>query len=182
MALRNTNGLSINPINPPIGVGNILKKVSPIKQEKGEWCWAACAVMVLRHYDDKEVQQCHLAKLFFPSANCCDLSSPSCNTSCKVGDVRAIYQIKGIRCIPSSGSVPFNILQTEIDAGRPVEVYLSRGLNGHLIIIRGWYINGADLYALVIDPINGGHGAVAYTYLLNGKFGIWAATWTGLRR
>lgn len=181
MALRKENLLSIRPTNPPIGVGSILK-VPPIKQEKGEWCWAACAVMILRYYDDEEIQQCHLANLFFPSADCCDLSPSSCNTSCQIGDVRAIYQIKGIRCTPRAGAVSFNTMKTEIDNGRPVEVYLSRGLNGHLIIIRGWYINGANLYALVIDPINGGHGAVAYAYLLNSKFGMWAATWTEVRR
>ena len=181
MPLRVIQRKPINFGTPPLGARTI--NVPQIPQQQTQWCWAACADMVLHYYGNTEVQQCDFANWLFGLSGCC--SSPSselCNRPCRVADVSGVYSNWSIRGTPMNRTVSFSTLQSEINAGRPVEVaYQWRGGGGHVAIICGWDTNSTGPFVRVNDPAYGS-GGVYYSELLNaygllkfGQFTSWMA-------
>src|SRR5437660_1156600 len=120
MPLRAPSGKTIVPLPPPLGARVL--SVPWIKQEQTQWCWAACAQMVLRYYANLTVQQCDLANWLFGLSDCCAAPSSSlCNRPCQVSDVCRVYNAFGLRCYSSSGTITLGAVQLEIDQGYPVE-------------------------------------------------------------
>jgi hypothetical protein len=185
--LRVKRGKSINFREPLLNEKTI--NVPQIKQEQPNWCWAACAEMILRYYDGSSVRQCELANELFGETECCSKpTSPGCNRPCKKQDVSKLYSSKNIYSKLVEGVVPFSKLQSEIDADRPVEVAYSwndRRETGHLVIVRGWRIDGKEEFVYVNDPGDSPseERIVAYPELLAayGK-GNWVCTWIEIRR
>lgn len=182
MPIRVTNGQSITAAPPKLGAKVLT--VPQIKQEQTQWCWAACADMVLHYYGNAGVRQCDFANWLFAQSACCNVPSSSlCNKPCAIGDVCRVYNQWGIQCSYTGSSVAFATLQSEVNADRPVEVgYAWNGGNGHVAVIRGWDVNATGPFLAVNDPAYGS-GGVYYSGLLTAYgLGTWRWTWTGLRR
>ena len=187
MPLKVKTGKSINFQEPFLNEKVI--NVPQIKQEQSNWCWAACAEMVFRYYDGAAARQCEFANELFGRTECCSKpSSPDCNKPCRKEDVSKLYSSKHI-CSTFVGSVvSFSKLQSEIDADRPVEVayfWGDKGETGHLVVVRGWRVDGKEEFVYVNDPGDspGEDRIVAYSELLAayGK-GNWTYTWIEIRR
>ena len=157
--------------------------VPQITQEQTEWCWAACAQMVLCYYGNKAVHQCDLASRLFGQPCCKDPSSALCNEPAQVPDIASIYTDWKRPSMPKyvHGNVPFQTLQDEINAKRPVEVgFTWNDGTGHQAIICGWDIDGTGPLLLVNDP-RWGSGAVYYANLVIAYgWGSWEHTWTSI--
>lgn len=179
MPLRVTKGKTIVPAPPPLGARVL--NVPWIKQEQTQWCWAACADMVLHYYGNINVRQCDLANWLFGLSDCCSVPSSSlCNRPCQVADVCRVYNAFGLRCYSASGTISQGAIQLEIDQGRPIEPGIAwNGGGGHVVIVRGYYDDGK---IHVNDPWYG-HGAIPYADLVNAYgLGTWFWTFTDLRR
>lgn len=118
-----------------------------------------------------------------------ETSSPDCNRPCEMQDISNLYSSKRIRSEFVDKAISFSKLQSEIDADRPVEVaYFWRdwGKPGHLVIVRGWRIDGQEEFVYVNDPADSPttmSGIAAYAELLvpYGQ-GDWTYTWIKIRR
>jgi hypothetical protein len=157
--------------------------VPQFSQEQSEWCWAACAQMVLRYYGNNAVRQCDVAARLFGQPGCSENPSSSlCNEPAQVQDIAGVYSDWG-RPTPQyvNGSVPFKTLQSELNAKHPVEVgFIWKDGTGHQVIICGWNIDTTGPLLLVNDP-RWGSGGVYYTNLvLAYGWGSWQDTWISL--
>jgi len=181
MPLRMTHGRAIRmgaPSSPGVKLG-----VPQKYQQQKNWCWAACAEMVLSYYGHV-TEQCHIANWLFNQALCCTSgSSDQCDKGCQVPDVCRVYGNYGIKSAPSSGAnVSFAMLQSEISGSRPVEVGLSWRTGGsHLVIVCGWRTTSVGQYVRVNDPSSGPQ-SILYTDLL-AAYGVgqWTHTWIDVR-
>lgn len=167
------------PVNP-LGVPRF-------PQQQTQWCWAACAEMVLEFYSFPNVDQCDLANIAFPQAGgaCCNNPSSSlCDKPLSDAEICRLWANKGIKYSYVNSFIPFTTLQSEINAGRPVEVAFTLSNGGHVVIVQGWSQTPMGPYLFVNDPAGGaGQGLVSYQHLLTAKgSGSWDATWTGLRK
>ena len=188
MSLEIKKGKSINFRKPLLNEKII--NVPWIKQEQSNWCWAACTEMILRYYGKSGIQQCELANELFNQSECClNPASRKCNKPCDIEAVSNLYSRKCIHSEFVDKNVPFSKLQSELDADRPIEVFLSwkNKKTGHLVIIRGWRIDDKEEFVHVNDPKDSESGAsriMTYSELLNNYDGegAWICTWTGIRR
>lgn len=166
---------------PPPWAGQV--DIRYIKQEQTNWCWAACAQMVLRRFGNSTVRQCDLAHRLFGEPSCCDNpSSPLCNEAAQVPDIAGVYSAWGRKKPEYVGkSVPFETLQNEINAKRPVEVgFIWKDGTGHQAIVCGWDVDDTGPLLLVNDP-KYGLGAVYYVNLkLAYGWGTWRHTWISI--
>lgn len=175
--------LTLRPPSPsnPLGVPRI-------EQEQTEWCWAACADMVLEFYKDPAAKQCHLANSASPAAgdSCCgDPTSQVCNRPLSDTEVSQLWTDRQVRNTPLGHEIGFQDLKDEIDDGRPVEVGWSRGGNGnHLVIVHGWQVTSTGEQVYVNDPAKGqGEGWMSLSDLQTARqTGFWTSTWVGLTR
>lgn len=170
------------PIQPPPLGGRSLP-VMQIAQEQTQWCWAACAEMVIRYYGTA-VRQCDEANFLRQRNDCCAApSSNACNQPCQVDDVARVYTNWGITCTPQLSQVPFATLSSEIDASRPVEVaFYWTGGGGHVAIVRGHGQHEGKPVVQVNDPAYG-TGVTFYESLRTAYGqGQWAVTWTNIRK
>ena len=161
--------------------------VHPVKVPPAQprWCWAACTEMVLKRYGNMTKDQCNVAsdKL---SEMCCTLPRPQCNRYCTTEDVEDIYTSYGIHCVRSNGREAFQILKSETDSGRPVEIGIiwQNGLgDGHLII--AWKtstINGQQLVHVNDPDPSHNEGVVLFSDLNTAYYGdgVWCETWTNI--
>lgn len=151
-------------------------------QEMSQWCWAACAVMVLQHFGRTKMQ-CQLAEwLFGPQGCCANPTPPRCNKPCGVGDVGAIYQAEGLQYLQATHRVTSAQIRSEIDSNSPVQIGYHGQRLGHLVLVGGYVQEGADLLLTVIDP-QAGIGTIRFSRLVQSQqYGIWQYTWIGIRR
>jgi hypothetical protein len=167
----------------PPALGGAALNVPEIKQEQTQWCWAACAQMVLRFYGNGAVRQCEFANWLFGQSGCCQAPGTSlCNRPCQVTDVVRVYAAWAKTCSYVPSNVAFATLQAEINAGRPVEVgYRWNGGGGHVAIVCAWDINATGPFLRVNDPWYGS-GGVYYSNLLTAYgLGSWQWTWIAIR-
>lgn len=177
--------IKIIPSPPPAPNSKFLP-VAHVLQKKSQWCWAACAQMVLE-YHGQNVSQCKLASALLGSRWCCFLPM-SCNSPCTATQVSALYNSFGLGSTHQSNQVSFDTIKSEIDADQPVEVGFEWiGGGGHLAIVRGWEQNSLGDWIRINDPVlrfykNYGQGTMLYSKLAK-PYGIgdWVATWTDLK-
>jgi Papain-like cysteine protease AvrRpt2 len=153
-----------------------------VKQEQDNWCWAACSEMLFGllgfTVNGTVLHQCDLASAQF-HGNCCAAPGSSvCNQGCWPENVYNFYGINYSRVeypLPTSG------VQTEINGGRPVEVYLawSGGTAAHVVLIVGYYDDGElEIY----DPYDGPSRHPYSDVVKAFNKGAWTISYLGLRR
>jgi Papain-like cysteine protease AvrRpt2 len=175
--LRTQNTIPI-PITPPQD-GRLIP-VPRLKQCQTEWCWAACAQMVLRYYGDANIKQCDIAHKAFPQIGCCNAPA-TCNQRLSRDEVTQLWQNCGMQRLPYKQAVGFDVLQTEINDSRPVEVGITRpSRGGHLAVVRGWSLTASGQMVNVADPLFE-IGNIPFSWLQKGYgYGQWSDTWAGL--
>jgi hypothetical protein len=156
------------------------------KQEQPNWCWAACTDMLLDHFDRPEVSQCEIATLFLKGvlgADCCN-DQKACDKSCRVEDIRTIYNQWGLDC-KQSGPLTPALLRQAVRAG-PVQVGVQwkGGTSKHVLIVYGFVQDGRDEKWLYIDPrCKMGFMDSKYNGLLHAfGLGSWNWTWYEIER
>jgi len=125
-----------------------------VDQYLTNWCWAACAAMVLQYYG-LNVDKCDVAAWVL-NQTCCP-ERPACDQPCEPSKVRDIYVQWKRNATLVAGPVP---PQTLIDELRPAG--LSKcGANGrcgdqsdsgHLVLVYGWHPTSAGDRFLLLDP------------------------------
>ncbi|OGX85080.1 hypothetical protein BEN47_15290 [Hymenobacter lapidarius] len=171
----------------PIGNG-ILRvaalNVPMIMQEQSNWCWAACADMLLYYYGNPGVTQCQLANWAFGQTACCQIpSSTICNQPLPDARISQLLTAYGLRSSYSTRAEGFGTLVLEIGAGRPVEVGLAwRSGGGHVVLVVDAIGLSGRQVVRVNDPAVGS-GGMNYSDLQTAYGqGVWDATWVGIQR
>ena len=155
MSLQKTTGIPI-PINKSNvkSTGDLLA-VPYFHQHVTEWCWAACAQMLFHTLNVNKKSQCEMAEeAFFPHQCCTTPQSNACN---KPYYPKLVFQGNGVPYKDTASAVSFQAIDTEIKAGRPLEIFWkwNGSTAGHLLLISGTYkpiapnLTG-DLH--IIDP------------------------------
>ncbi|HJQ23017.1 MAG TPA: papain-like cysteine protease family protein [Blastocatellia bacterium] len=184
-------GNSHTPITPSLLPQSKVLPVAHFQQARTQWCWAACAEMVLDYYS-KRVHQCALANHLLGRKNCCAAPGPlhffsKCNRNCQVAQVAQLYSHYGLNSLYQANPVSFSVIQAEINADQPVEVgFAWFGGGGHLAIIRGWEQDSIGDWVRINDPHyspgNSGQGRMLHSKLATPYgLGNWVTTWTDLR-
>jgi hypothetical protein len=212
MPLRVSEGIPISPEGgvsgdmpgPPL-LGDKLD-IPPVVQQQSQWCWAACAEMVLTHYALHKDQCAIVAEKLALSDDsphdCCgDNEVNFALVACEnvlVDDVWRRLHIKsdlkadGVPPLDAPlGRVDFATIQDEIKNKRPIEVgiqwHIDRG-GGHAVLIIGWTEKDGKPAVVVNDPlptsllgVNGQSGTLLLSELKKAfGHGKWIHTWTGL--
>ncbi len=172
----------------PSSVANLKKKklnLPLIYQVQSEWCWAACANMVLRFCVNAQNSNCDIVNWLLNQTNCCSASnSISCNRNCQWADIEKIYTHWNITCTQINDNIPFNDIITEIDNNRPVQIgYQWDFGGGHVVVAIGYNLSSDNKqYVYLNDPIRG-HGWYLYTNIINaGGKGKWVYTWKNVKK
>jgi hypothetical protein len=187
MALRASKTKKITVPGPP-PPGNRLC-VPLIPQDQKQWCWAACAEMILKYYKENRIGQCDLANLAFADAGggCCNTPSSSlCDKKLSDSRIRQLFDTKAVNIHHhyTAGSVPFATVRGEIDNYRPIQIGITLRGGGHVVIVQGWTLTQMGEYLIVNDPGSGGsQGPVSFSDLQTANsLRTWDATWTELTR
>ncbi len=148
-----------------------------IRQEQDNWCWAACGEMIIRGMGFGEIRQCDMASARAGAA-CCQTPASSV---CDQGAWPEVEYVKhGVDLDLQSGSLSRTDVRSELDDGRPVEVYSAWNAGGaHVALIveetgnDHWRIHD-PWYGTALrnfDDIASGYG-----------MGQWSYTYTNIRR
>jgi hypothetical protein len=138
-------------------------------QEQDNWCWAAVAQCVLRLLRGSAVAQDEIASEHMRRTGrtfICKLPprrsetfNLPCGTPCQgscndIHFLRLVLQEQGCLRRDIPGAPDFDLIRSEIDAGRPLPCRVQwQPIGGHFVIVAGWMI-GADQVARVrvFDP------------------------------
>lgn len=180
MAIKNTKKNDI-PLNGTFrGAGSL--NVPMIKQEQKNWCWAACANMILHYYKRAETQ-CRLSNWAFNQSLCCQTpNSQACDRGLSDAGITQLFSSRYLHSSYIANSVSYVKLDAEISANRPVEVgYSWTNGGGHVaVVIATVIINGREAVR-VNDPAYGSVGVYFSDLLLAYGMGRWDATWIEIK-
>ncbi len=163
----------------PVVVADRVLDVPHFRQEKSQWCWAACAQMLVEYYGAKApVIQADLAE--DGQGNKTDNEPKSFNVIKTIIDKNT-----NKTAIEKEGEFTETQLRSMLNNGNPV-IYLIRRYNtsskkwtGHYRVIYGYYKTSSDKYVYLVhdpwDQANAGFGS-------NAHLDIWRRSWTNLLR
>jgi|SRR5579859_1008731 len=131
-------------------------------QQCSEWCWAAVTAAVCKCYGDStSTRQCEVANLVLqlPSDCCTDCNcqqdpSALCNQPRNLASaLDAVHHNRG-NPVDGISTLPFEVIQSDIDAGRPVVVEVTLddpAASGHAVAIYGYTDDGT---VSIADPMH----------------------------
>jgi len=164
--------------------------IPSIPQCKTNWCWVACAAMVLTYRKKEFGKQCELAAYGLDASDldCCDghPSGGPCDRPASDKLIKALYHCFQIRAELFAQIPPDEIIAEINDRSAPVEIgYTSsgfgRGASGHVVLVYGWQEDNGGVSFLIHNPLTQARTARA-SFALPGiaYMGHWDATWKGL--
>jgi hypothetical protein len=184
MALRMADS-SIRPLAAPAAPAG-QRTVTPQKQERYNWCWAACCSMALQAAQVTPARaQCAIAISYFKSmVNCCN--PQACDYECLIKDVETVFRTNGLSAAqlvsltaqqPLESDLVGYLRQSSVAAGLQGTGSLS-SLNHMVLVVR----QAGQLY-MVADPANGSYGPSSFANLLQSSTAHrqWAWTWKDLQ-
>ncbi len=145
---------------------------------KGNWCWAACAQMLLESNGGSPVTQCEIAR-FLGRGDCCSaLPGDPCNQELEDPQITALLISRGVKKVCfQPRELDSAELVRELDAGRPVQVGVTNGSVGHVVLVVGYQDVQPERQFTVHDPDR--PVPFPMTYLgLKSVLGTWDASWT----
>ncbi len=149
-------------------------------QRQRFWCWAATTVSVSAYYDlETEWTQCTLVNAEKGLTSCCDDgSSEECDQK---SPLDAPLRRADVLDHKQHGSVGYDVIRQEIDAGRPVAFRVRwSGGGGHFAVIEGYQSVG-DEWVAIEDPEPGYDATdLAFATLTDGMYrqvGSWTHTY-----
>ncbi len=157
------------------------------KQLATLWCWASCASMVLMAAG-RDVAQCKVAsKRIEKACNDDDEVSEGANQPLPVKRVETVWDDWKVKSKPLGKVLSPADLETEMEASRPVEIFLSKDCeDGHLVLIVDLFEDEDDengrLAVLIADPDNGVAFVPASLDAIGKELrrGPWCNTWKDL--
>ena len=151
--------------------------------KKNNWCWVACAAMVLHYREVIFGRLCDLAstELHVNPADCCDdLPGGLCDKPASDLKITEVYRHAGIPARRVGGQVFDTRIVEEIKLPNraPVELGYSggfgRGQSGHVVLVVGYQVDDTGRRSFLIsDPLNNAQHAGDID-------GRWNETWLGL--
>jgi len=160
--------------------------ISLVRQVKDNWCWAACAEMVLTFLGVPK-RKCEVAQdhLQIPDANCCDFQhNEVCDVGVEIDDITAVYNVDSdVTAERLEHALSFaNVQEQIIGEEKPVQVHISWGVdNGsHVILIDACHKIGNVRYVKIKDPLYGSADirfSDLWSYQRGGGTGQWVGTW-----
>jgi hypothetical protein len=185
---------SLRPIpafGPPPDDAKTLPVPCVLQGSALNWCWAACAEMVLRFYKRPDACRCKAANFLLnlqcctsPSAGDCSPPPPpsNCDMPCCLPDICAIYNHFGVTCTGPVGIISFDDLRDEIRLDRPVQVLYTWGSTQHVAVVVGFMIRAGKRRVVVNDPwykcTDWAFSSLLAAYNIGGS---WVRTWKGLK-
>src|SRR5262245_10523149 len=132
-----------------------------IRQERENWCWAACIQVVLKSRGIRHTQ-CKLANSVPRLGGACCGSRPpeACDDGLADQEITELFRSVGVTTVTPSGSLSAEILNTALDAGRPVAIAFDWG---HMCLVYGRQ-NGRYL---MYDPLEPSSGTLSLTGIRN---------------
>lgn len=162
--------------------------IARVRQEKSQWCWAACGEMLARHVLKTHIAQCDFVNTYTGGKGLCQDACQgigNCNVPCQTSKIAGIYATKGMLCrpmpVPASAT---EICEQIVDARRPIMAMLTfDNLASHVLLITGYRATGSGPALYAIDTRDGyGEGWVDYGALLNAHgHGRWVSSWSDFR-
>ena len=155
-----------------------------VYQVRSLWCWAACAEMILRFFN-QDVDKCEIASTML-ERSCCNGFTSRCNQSWPVEDITDVVEEFGITAEFRDHTVRFSTIQDMISTEQtPLEAFISWGedAGGHVLLIDGWSQRNQVRYVKIKDPWDG-PGEVRLTDLKDdytADSGKWLSTWLRFR-
>jgi hypothetical protein len=147
--------------------------VPKTKQERSNWCWAACSSAILSFFG-KQVRQCVIANYGWDVTSCCPRPAPCNDPNFMYGADGSIQDILRHWCATSvparNGIVSFAVCRREIDAKRPLLIrYEWPSGDGHFIVLSGYSTGpkGEDKKLFLMDPWTGSYGQFKYDYVVS---------------
>ncbi len=143
----------------------VMLPVVPTAQYCSEWCWAACASMVLQYYG-RPISECEVVSAML-GGNCCQLPA-ACATPCNTsGNPIYLLTAGGLYAQQVWGAISPAALATELTNGRPVIVYFNGtstgGMFAHFIVVSGYTVGPIGTTFRIIDPLNLYQPGASYT-------------------
>ena len=159
-----------------MAVADRVLDVPHIRQEKSQWCWAACAQMMVQYYDpDSTVTQEQMVRFAHNNV---------LNKDGSTNDIKNIIEGYTDASITIDSADVFGLddyaLRQKLDSGKPV-IYLIRRFRindnkwtGHFRVIYGYYwCESAQEYVyLICDPWD-----QAASFGSNAHYDIWRRSW-----
>jgi hypothetical protein len=130
------------------------------RQRHTEWCWAAVSTSVERFFDpSSELVQCKVVSRELHKACCGKLDKDQART-CNIPETLdgPLRKLGWLQKGPIEGTLSFEAIRGEIDAGRPVGVRIlwraESDLTGsHFIAIAGYRVTAAGVpFVILRDP------------------------------
>lgn len=165
------------------------------------WCWVACAAMVLTYRQVSFGRMCCLPAFALPrpSASCCNgIGGGECDVAASKELITALYSSFNIPVVRVASISPEDLI-AEIDSPNcsPVEIgYVRSGFGfteslepgavappaeGHVILVFGRDSSGTNFF--VHDPLSQAEASRTYKALLGlPGGGVWKFTWKGLTK
>jgi Papain-like cysteine protease AvrRpt2 len=168
---------------PQIDGNTVLLQIPWYPSAQEEWCWAACAQMLAYYFQNALTDQCTFAKLLFPGTDCCGAPA-ACDQPIDLSNVTALFPSFGKSATFLSAPIEFGDIQSEIAAGRPVQVGYQWSTQGnHVAVIAGVSEDNIGPLVYVNDPDpQFANGWVYYSNLkLAYGLGTWQWTWTSIQ-
>lgn len=150
-----------------------------IMRQETNWCWAACAKMVVSYYNVSGLDQCDFANYLFKQTTCCHQSCEGeCNRGASPTFINRLYKWLGVYFSFSNSIMPFQELEYQITQGCPVQIsWRLHSGGGHVLLVIGTETGPAGKYVHVNDP-HAGYMKIPYTSLIDaGGSGSWEYTW-----
>lgn len=184
MALRMADS-SIRPLATPAAPAGP-RTVTPQKQERDNWCWAACCSMALQAAQVTPPRaQCAIATSYFGSTiNCC--GAQACDNECLIKDVATVFRTNGLSAAQLLSLTAQQPLESDL-AGYLRQSSVAAGLQGtgsltslnHMVLV----VRQAGQLFMVADPADRSYGPRSFADLLQSSTAHrqWAWTWTELQ-
>jgi len=166
-------------------MGKVLS-LSMEPQECTEWCWAATVLATCRCYQDpgpSSQEELAAMVLSIPDSGCGCREDPDapCNCPKNISFVLSTVNDHGRDGPGGCGTLSFDDVKAEIDAGHPVAVDVvldPPGATGHAIVIYGYT---DDRMVFVADPMHAGDkitvGFDDFVSGLNTDHGAWRSAY-----
>ncbi len=149
--------------------------ISAIKQETTEWCWAACAQMIIGFTNNNQLTQEQIvATMYGVPVKSVSVKNPDCNRPASVSEIMDVFDEYSVSYEYSTGVLSYEDLINELNT-RPVEIGIKWADGAmHAILVFGYNTNYKTLQEVLIrDPADDKAPTVTYDYadLINGHYG-----------
>jgi len=177
------------PVRVDVLAGASFEQVYAV-QERTQWCWVACAQMVLKQLEMLPIpKQCEIAcrSKRFGDADCCG-STEACNSPCSMAHIEQVYCELGVTCTGLEKPIDESQLIKEIFAERPVQIGFTyaNATVGHVVLVIGEKTlkKTGQKWLHVADPreMNGKQTLPFDEVKTDSGKGTWIWTWLYMKR